>query len=43
MNIKVKEFSKLMQFELDANSYKGNWEDFINQKDILLELEYHKV
>lgn len=42
MHNKVKEFSKLMQTELDANSHKGEWEDFTNQKDILLELEYHK-
>jgi hypothetical protein len=41
MEIKVKIFAEKMQRELDNNSHKGNWEDFIDADNILSELNYH--
>jgi hypothetical protein len=36
-------FSQIMQYELESNSYKGDWREFRNINNILLELEWHKA
>jgi hypothetical protein len=43
MNKKIKLFAEEMQKELKANESKGNWEEFININEILIEFEYHKA
>jgi len=42
MQDKVYNFALEMQKELIDNSHKGDWEDFIDPREILKELEYHK-
>lgn len=41
MNNKVIKFAEIMQRELKNNENKGNWEDFQDQNNILIELDYH--
>jgi len=43
MLIEIEQFAQLMQTELTANECKGNWKLFLDEKDILHELEYHKA
>ncbi len=42
MHNKIMKFAENMQHELNENEYKGNWEEFTDTKDIIVELEYHK-
>lgn len=41
MDNKVQKFAEIMQTELEANNHKGNWEEFINKKEIVAEFFYH--
>lgn len=41
INNKIQTFAEKMQQELNNNSHKGNWEDFIDADKILSELDYH--
>jgi hypothetical protein len=43
MNNKLVDFANSMQNELDANSHKGNWEDWKNIEEMIAELEWHKA
>lgn len=38
---KIDKFKEQMQIELDANSHKGNWEDFVSSPEIHKELSHH--
>lgn len=39
----IEQFAQLMQKELTANENKGDWHLFLNERDILHDLEYHKA
>lgn len=41
MENKIQKFAESMQIELEANSHKGNWEEFIEKGDIMSEYVYH--
>lgn len=41
MDIKVQKFAEVMQTELEANNHKGNWEEFIDKKEVMSEYFYH--
>ena len=41
MDRKIQKFAEIMQTELELNSHKGNWEEFINKKEIVSEFFYH--
>lgn len=43
LNPKVLAFAKQMQVELDANSHKGDWNEWRDVQEILNEFEYHKA
>lgn len=38
---KIQKFVEIMQIELEDNIHKGNWEEFIDKKEILSEYFYH--
>jgi hypothetical protein len=43
MDKEIMEFAKMMQVELSNNSSKGDWKEFKEINNILLELEWHKA
>jgi len=39
---KLEKFKEQMQIELNANAHKGNWEEFVDPREILKELKHHE-